>query len=85
MCPHGISAAPPTPAKAEEGRSCHGCDAVMIPEPILLSLCARASLVAKLLPAMQETLVQFLGWEDLLQKGWATHSNILRLPCWLIW
>ena len=31
-----------------------------------------ASLVAQLvknLPAMQETLVQFLGWEDLLQKG----------------
>lgn len=47
-------------------------------------LCARASLVAKLvtnLPAMQETLIRFLGWEDLLQKEWATHSNFLRLPC----
>ena len=32
---------------------------------------AKASLVAQLvknLPAMQETLVQFLGWEDLLEK-----------------
>ena len=34
------------------------------------------------LPAMQETRVQFLGWEDLLEKGMATHSNILawRIP-----
>ena len=32
----------------------------------------RDSLVAQLvknLPAMQETLVQFLGWEDPLEKG----------------
>ena len=26
---------------------------------------------------MQETRVQFLGWEDLLEKGYATHSSIL--------
>ena len=26
---------------------------------------------------MQETLVRFLGWEDLLEKGKATHSSIL--------
>ena len=26
---------------------------------------------------MQETLVQFLGQEDLLEKGKATHSSIL--------
>ena len=33
-------------------------------------------------PAMQETLVQFLGWKDLLEKGQATHSSILawRIP-----
>ena len=32
----------------------------------------RASLVAQLiknLPAMQEILVRFLGWEDILEKG----------------
>ena len=29
---------------------------------------------------MQETLVQFLGQEDPLQKGYATHSSILGLP-----
>ena len=44
-----------------------------------------ASLVAQLvknLPAMQETPVQFLGQEDPLEKGKATHSNILvwRIP-----
>ena len=39
-----------------------------------------ASLVAQLvnnLPAMQETLVQFLGQEDLLEKEMVTHSSIL--------
>ena len=38
------------------------------------------SLVAQLvknLPAMQETWVPFLGWEDPLEKGKATHSSIL--------
>ena len=32
--------------------------------------------------AMQETWVQSLGWEDLLEDGMATHSNILawRIP-----
>ena len=34
----------------------------------------------KNLPAMQETLVQFLGWEDPLEKGQATHSSILGFP-----
>ena len=34
------------------------------------------------LPAMQETQVRSLGWEDLLEKGMATHSSILawRIP-----
>ena len=34
------------------------------------------------LPAMRETWVQPLGWEDLLEKGEATHSSILtgRIP-----
>ena len=44
-----------------------------------------ASLVAQLvkkLPAMQETLVLFLGWEDPLEKGKVTQSSILawRIP-----
>ena len=34
------------------------------------------------LPAMQETWVLSLGWEDLLEKGMATYSSILawRIP-----
>ena len=34
------------------------------------------------LPALWETQVPFLGWEDLLEKGMATHSSILacRVP-----
>ena len=37
---------------------------------------------AKNLPATQETLVQSLGWEDLLEKEKATYSSILawRIP-----
>ena len=31
----------------------------------------------KNLPAMQETWVQSLGWEDPLEKEMATHSSIL--------
>ena len=45
----------------------------------------RASLVAHMIkspPAMQETWVQSLGWEDPLKKGMAAHSSILdwRIP-----
>ena len=44
-----------------------------------------ASLVAQMVknpPAIQETQVQSLGWEDPLEKGMATHSSILawRIP-----
>ena len=36
----------------------------------------------KILPAMQESWVRSLGWEDPLEKGTATHSSILawRIP-----
>ena len=48
-----------------------------------------ASLVAQLVknpPAMLETWVQSLGWEDPLEKGKATHSSILawRIP-WTVY
>ena len=47
-----------------------------------------ASLVAQLIkspPAMRETLVWSLGWEDPLEKGKTTHSSILawRIP-WIV-
>ena len=43
-----------------------------------------ASLVAQMVrnpPAMQETWVRSLGWEDPLKEGMATHSSI---PAWRI-
>ena len=45
-----------------------------------------ASLVAQMVkkspPAVQETWVQSLGWEEPLEEGMATHSSILawRMP-----
>ena len=33
--------------------------------------------LVKNLPAMQETWVQSMGWEDPLEKGSATHASIL--------
>ena len=41
---------------------------------------------AKNLPAIQETWVRSLGWEDSLENGTATHSSILawRIP-WTVW
>ena len=47
---------------------------------ILELILAQSSLVAqrvKNLPAMEETWVQSLGQEDLLEKGMATHFSIL--------
>ena len=38
--------------------------------------------MANNLPAMQETRIPCLGWEDPLEKGKATHSSVLawRIP-----
>ena len=48
-----------------------------------------ASLVAQLvknLPAMWEIWVQYLGWEEPLEKGKATHSsNLARRIPWTVW
>ena len=45
-------------------------------------LAAAAEEMVENLPAMQETWVQSLGWEDPLEKDMATHSSILawRIP-----
>ena len=53
--------------------------------PLQFSWASLVYLVAesvKNLPAMQETQVRFLGQEDSLEKGMATHSSILywRIP-----
>jgi len=39
--------------------------------------------MVKNLPAMQESWVQSLGWDIPLEKGMATHSNILA--CGIPW
>ena len=43
--------------------------------------------MVKNLCAMQETLIQFLGWENPLEKGIATHScleNVVDRGAWRI-
>ena len=47
-------------------------------EADLTSLVAQ---MVKLLPAIRETQVRSLGWEDLPEKEMATHSSI---PAWRI-
>ena len=51
--------------------------------PLQYSWASLLDQLVKNLPAMQETWVQSLGWEDHLEKGKATQSSILawRIPC----
>ena len=50
--------------------------------PLQYSWASLEAQLVKNLPAMWETLVRSLGWEDPLEKGKATHCNILawRIP-----
>ena len=50
--------------------------------PLQNSWASLVAQLAKYLPAMWETWVQSLDWEDSLEKGKATHSSILawRIP-----
>ena len=52
------------------------------PLKLYLIRASRVAQMVKNLPAMWETWVQSLGWEDPLEKGTATHSSILawRIP-----
>ena len=57
-----------------------GMSGYMVIICLLVYLPLRASLVAqtvKRLPAMRETWVQSLDWEDPLEKEMATHSSII--------
>ena len=65
------------------------CSAVALRFWTHITLCLRfgtldfpESSVVKNLPAMQETPVRSLGWEDPLEEGMTTHSSILawRIP-----
>ena len=50
--------------------------------PLQYSWASLVAQVVKNLPAMQETWVRSLGWEDPLEKGKVTNSSILawRIP-----
>jgi len=54
----------------------------MICQSLGINTTSLAAQLVKNLPAMQETPVQFLGWEDSLEKGTPTHLSILawRIP-----
>ena len=88
-----ISYLPTFSSSAGKESACNAGDLGSIPElgrsageGIVSPLqCSWVSLVAQLvknLPAMWETWVQSLGWEDPLEKEMATHSSILawRIP-----
>ena len=49
---------------------------------LLSSLALLVAQTAKNLPAMRETWVQYLDWDDPLEKGKATRSSVLawRIP-----
>ena len=51
-------------------------------DPLQQSLAFLVAHTVKNLPAMQETWVGFLCWEDPLEEGMATHSSLLawRIP-----
>ena len=57
----------------------------VIGDPLQYSCAFLVAQMVKNLPAMRETWVQSLGWEDTLEKGKATHSSILawRIP-WIV-
>ena len=45
--------------------------------PLQYSWASPVAQLVKNLPAMREIWVRSLGWEDVLEKGKATHSSIL--------
>ena len=53
--------------------------------PLQYSWASLMAQMVKNLPAMWETWLRSLGWEDLLEKGKPTHSSILawRIP-WIV-
>ena len=73
----------------QRGNKIPGKTITQIKPSIEGSYCSiRASLIVqlvKIMLAMRETPVRFLGQEDPLEKGSATHSSILGLPLWLSW
>ena len=46
--------------------------------------CSPVAQMVKRLPAMWETWIWSLGWEDPLEKGKATHSSIMAWRIWIL-
>ena len=78
---------------ASKESACNAGDPSSIPEsgrspgegigcPLQYSWASLVAQMVKNLPAMWETWVRSLGWEDPLEEGMATHSSILawRIP-----
>ena len=70
----------PTPVEASQSSVADGSFVHQSTPFAWLLECRRASLEAQMvknLPAIQETWVRSLGWEEPLKKGITTHSSIL--------
>ena len=69
-----LAALPNTPSQAPSSPSLFSSLALIRASPV--------AQMVKNLPAMHETWIRSLGWEDPLEKGMATHSSILawRIP-----
>ena len=76
------------PSSGGKESTCNAGDPGLIPRfgkirwrrdrsPLQYSGSSLMAQLVKKLPAMWETLVRSLGWEDPLEKGTATHSRIL--------
>ena len=81
----GSSAGKESTCKAGEPGSIPGLERFpgeWIGYPLQYSWASLVVQMVKNLPAMWETWVRSLGWEDSLEKGKATHSSILawRIP-----
>ena len=59
------------------GSSIHGMFQARILDSYYLLWNSLLAQMVNDLPAMQETWVRFLGWEDPLEEGMATHSSVL--------
>ena len=75
-------------SSAGKGSACNVGDPSLIPRsgrspgeelgyPLQYSWASPVAQVVKNPPAMRETWVQSLGWEDPLEEGMTTHSSIL--------
>ena len=72
-----------SPGKEIARRCVGGSESITYMKQLVWCLASPVAQSVKNLPAKQETWVQFLGWEDPLEKEMATHSSILtwRISC----